>query len=314
MSGVRVNVKNFARVESDLMFDGVLATAGAVNTLLHYREPTPLDRQTIIRMNRDTLYSAAIVDISEGATLTVPDAGVRYVSVMVVNQDHYINRVYHDAGEYALTIEEFDTPYVLLAVRTLVDPAKPGDVEAVNALQDLFTIRATSSKPFAHSEYDSESYQATRSALLELARGLDGFGNAFGSRDQVDPVEHVIGAAAGWGGLPQSEAYYLNVDPGLPVGEYKVEVGDVPVDAFWSISLYNGDGYFEPNARNLNSVNSITADRNADGTVTVNFGTSNEDKPNYLPIMDGWNYLVRLYRPRPEILNGSWTFPSIAMV
>ena len=27
--------------------------------------------------------------------------------------------------------------------------------------------------------------------------------------------------------------------------------------------------------------------------------------------MDGWNYAVRLYRPRPEILDGSWTFPTL---
>ena len=27
--------------------------------------------------------------------------------------------------------------------------------------------------------------------------------------------------------------------------------------------------------------------------------------------MDGWNYTVRLYRPRPEVLDGSWTFPGL---
>ena len=32
--------------------------------------------------------------------------------------------------------------------------------------------------------------------------------------------------------------------------------------------------------------------------------------PNLLPIVEGWNYAVRLYRPRPEILDGSWTFPA----
>ena len=33
-----------------------------------------------------------------------------------------------------------------------------------------------------------------------------------------------------------------------------------------------------------------------------------------IPIMDGWNYVVRLYRPRAEILDGSWTFPSIERI
>lgn len=103
----------------------------------------------------------------------------------------------------------------------------------------------------------------------------------------------------------------MNVEPGLPVGEYSLTVNDVPVDAFWSISLYNPDGFFEPNDRNSNGINSITATPNADGSITVNFGGCNDDRPNCLPIMDGWNYIVRLYQPHPEILDGSWTFPAI---
>jgi hypothetical protein len=86
------------------------ADAGGVNQLHHHRTPTPVEHQPVIRMNRDTLYSAAVVDISEGATLTIPDAGARCVSVMVVNQDHYINRVFHEARRHALTVDEFDTP------------------------------------------------------------------------------------------------------------------------------------------------------------------------------------------------------------
>ena len=54
-------------------------------------------------MNRDTFYSMAIVDISRGQRLTVPDGGGRYMSVMIVNQDHYINKVFHEPGEHTLT-------------------------------------------------------------------------------------------------------------------------------------------------------------------------------------------------------------------
>ena len=85
---------------------------------------------------------------------------------------------------------------------------------------------------------------------------------------------------------------------------------DVPVDGFWSISVYNAAGYFEPNDRNAYSVNNITATPDADGSITVHFGGCGDDRPNCLPIMEGWNYAVRLYRPRPEILDGSWTFPE----
>ncbi len=84
---------------------------------------------------------------------------------------------------------------------------------------------------------------------------------------------------------------------------------DVPVDGFWSISVYNAEGFFEPNERGAYSVNNLTSVPNPDGSVTVCFGGSG---PNSIPITDGWNYLVRLYRPRPEILSGDWRFPSLS--
>ena len=306
-----VNVDNFARVESNRMFESVLRDSGAVNKWAHNRLPTPLDHQPVIRQNRDTLYSGVIVDLAGGATLTIPETGERYASVMAVNQDHYVNAVLHEPGEHELTQEQLGTPYVLLAARILVDPGDPEDVAAVNALQDQLGLRAGSEAAFEPSEIDEASYTATRNALLELAKGLGGFDRAFGRRDAVDPVRHLIATAAGWGGLPEQEASYVNVNPGLPVGEYTLTVREVPVEGFWSISVYNADGYFEPNDRNANSVNNITAVPNEDGSITINFGGCQDDRPNCLPITDGWNYLVRLYRPRAEILNDSWTFPAI---
>jgi len=100
----------------------------------------------------------------------------------------------------------------------------------------------------------------------------------------------------------------------VPGGEYRLTVREVPVDGFWSISVYNADGYFEPNDRGAYSVNNLTATRDDDGSVTVHFGGCTDDRPNCIPIMEGWNYTVRLYRPRAEVLDGSWTFPSIERV
>ena len=111
------------------MFSDLQRDAGGVDVWNHNRAPAAIDRQTVIRLNRDTLYSFAIVDISDGATFTIPDAGVRYLSVMVVNQDHYINRLFHEPGDHAIGVDEFDTPWVMLAARILVDPARPGRVQ-----------------------------------------------------------------------------------------------------------------------------------------------------------------------------------------
>jgi hypothetical protein len=130
MTGLTVNVDNFARAETDHMMTAMLGQAGGINHWMHNRAPTPLDNQPVIRMNRDTLYSTAVVDISRGATLTLPDAGRRYLSAMVVNQDHYINAVLHDAGEHALTVEVFDTGYVVVAIRILANPNDASDLAA----------------------------------------------------------------------------------------------------------------------------------------------------------------------------------------
>jgi hypothetical protein len=54
----------------------------------------------------------------------------------------------------------------------------------------------------------------------------------------------------------------------------------------------------------------IVAAKELDGSVEIQFGGCDGTTPNCLPITPGWNYLVRLYRPRPEVLGGSWAFPQ----
>jgi hypothetical protein len=309
MTKTKVNADNFALAETHRMMADLQRDAGGINRFRHNREPAPVDKQTVIRMNRDTLYSFAVVDISGGAILTVPDAGNRYLSVMIVNEHHYNNRVFHDPGSYDLDVDEFESPYVVAAARVLVDPRDPRDLVAVAAIQDKLDIGATSGRPFEMPAYDTESLDRTRSALLDLAAEQTSFGRSFGRREDVDPVHHLISTAAGWGGLPDAEAAYIGVSPNLPVGKYHLTVaGDVPVDGFWSISVYNAEGFFEPNDQGVYSINNITATRDDDGSVTVHFGGVGD---NSIPITEGWNYLVRLYRPRPEVLSGAWTFPAL---
>mgnify|MGYP002737254377 CR=1 FL=1 len=310
---IKVSVDNFARAETDRMFADIEAGAGGINTFRHNREPAAIDEQTVIRLNRDTLYSFAIVDISAGARVTLPDAGDRYLSAMVVNNDHYVNAIFHDAGTHELTIDQFDTDYVLIGVRTLVDPAEEGDIAEVSRLQDQIMLEAGSARPFVSPDYDKVSFDGTRDGLLQLAKYVTEFDRMFGTREEVDPVRYLIGAAAGWGGLPTTEAAYVGVEPRVPQGDYELTLNDVPVDAFWSISVYNARGYFEPNSSGRYTVNNITGVRNDDGSITVRFVTDpNHPRANAIPIPEGWNFLVRLYRPRPEVLNGTWKVPTLA--
>ena len=202
---------------------------------------------------------------------------------------------------------------MLVALRTLVDPNDPKDVEKVHAIQDAIKVSQKAPGKFEIPNWDAASQKKVRDALLVLSSTTAGFKNAFGAKGQVDPIRHLIATAAGWGGNPDKDATYLSVTPEKNDGNtvYKLTVpGNVPVDGFWSISLYNAEGYFEKNPYNAYSLNNLTATKSADGSTTVQFGGCDGKTPNCLPIMKGWNYTVRLYRPRPEILNGKWKFPE----
>lgn len=307
---IHVNVDNFVRAETDRMFSDIQRDAGGPNRFRHNRAPASIDEQTVIRLNRDTLYSFAVVNLGDGATLTLPDVEGRYLSAMVVDNDHLVSTIYHEAGEYDLDESTIGSRFALVAVRILVDPADPDDVAAVGALQDRLGLTASAETAFECPDYDVESLDATRGALLTLAAGLTGFDRMFGDRGQVEPIRHLIGTAAGWGGLPTTEAAYVGAVPHEGPGDYDLTLSNVPVDAFWSISVYNTEGFFEKNEWDRYTVNSVTAAPDADGSVTVRFVTGEPTDPNSIPVPTGWNYLVRLYRPRASFFDGTWTLPS----
>ena len=161
--------------------------------------------------------------------------------------------------------------------------------------------------------WDPVSQKKIRDALSVLGSMLgDMPGAMFGSKSDVNPVSHLIGTAIGWGGNPTEAAVYLGVYPKANDGKvvHKLTAKNVPVDGFWSISLYNAKGFFQKNDLDSYSLNNLTAKPNPDGSVTVQFGGCQKSTPNCLPIMPGWNYTVRLYRPRKEIIDGSWKFPE----
>ena len=307
---LQVNVDNFRQAETALMFDRQLAMTGGINRWFHYRTPTAVDAQPVIRMNRDTLYSGAVVDISEGGTISLPETGGRYMTLMVVNDEHYINRVFSQSGTYDLTTEELGSPFVNLVVRTLVDPSNEDDVAEVNTLQDAIGLDVNASRPFTHPDYDEASLAATREALLTLGKGVPDTDRTFGSKAEVEATRHLIGTAMGWGGLPETEAYYYIEAEPRPAGRYTFTFSDVPVDAFWSVTIYNRDGYLEANPYDSYSRNSVTSQPNADGSVTLNLAPTGDGLINHLYVMDGWNYALRLYKPRPSVLDKTWTPPT----
>ena len=136
----RVTVDNFARAETDHYFAAYVAQ-GALGRFFHLRDVTPLDKQNVVRMNRDTLYSFAILDLDAGpVTVELPDTGGRFMSLLLIDHDHYNPGVFYAPGRHRFTRAEIGTRYLALAVRTFLDPNDPADVAAARAAQDGLRI------------------------------------------------------------------------------------------------------------------------------------------------------------------------------
>ncbi|MBB3558892.1 hypothetical protein FHX06_000189 [Rhizobium sp. BK512] len=309
---VQVTADNFVRAESDTYIGNLAKAAGGLAKLVHHREPAAIDDHSVIRLNRDTLYSYAVFDLDAGpVTFNLPDPGSRFMSLMAVSQDHYATTVY-GPGAHSFDKETIGTRYVMIGTRILVDPNDKKDIAQVHGLQDAIKISQEGSGALDLPRWDTASLKKVHDAVLVLASTVSNFDRAFGTKAEVDPIRHLIGAAAGWGGNPDKDARYLNVTPAKNDGKtiYKLTVKDVPVDGFWSVSVYDAQGFYDKNPYNAYSLNNVTAAKSADGSITVQFGGCDGRIVNCLPTGKDWNYTVRLYRPRAAILDGTWTFPS----
>lgn len=304
-----ITVETFVRAETDTTIRKVLA-GNDFGEFIHIRAPASVEDQPVIRMNRDTLYSSAVLDLSKPATVTLPEGGGRYQSLHVINQDHYMFAV-SGPGDYRLTEDEVGTRYAYLIVRTFADPGDPDDLAAAHKVQDGIAVTGGGDGPFEAPDWNQEQLMTARMALNELAKLGARPELAFGRRGETDPVQHLLNAAAGWGGLPQKNAFYVidrvARDDGTP---HVLTVAEVPVDGFWSVTVYNADGYLEPNSEGIYSFNNVTAEPNDDGSFTLHLGGCEDGRINCVPVAPGWNYAARMYEPRTEILDGSWTFPN----
>lgn len=310
---VKVTPESYIRAETDRQFIEIAKMAGGVNRFYHFREPTPLDKQNVVRMNRDTLYSMAVVDTSKGATITVPELPKdRYASVFLVDNDNYSPLVIYTAGTHELPT---DTKYLALGVRIKVfNPKDADEVALINKLQDKFIIKAGSSDPLPDFKWDRASLKVLTEQYEKDSKAYSSWKGMAGPRGKVDEKTRHIMAAAAWGAFPEWDATYLNYS-----GKFDPKVGymatyQVPDNkAFWSITIYGIDGFMK--SENC-IVNASTAKLNPDGTFTVYYGSKElcGDVPNRLDVPEGWNFLMRVYRPGPSVLDGSYKLPEVEPV
>jgi hypothetical protein len=97
-----------------------------------------------------------------------------------------------------------------------------------------------------------------------------------------------------WGGTPEKDTFYLPTTPARNDGNtfYRLTVKDIPVDAFWSVTVYNSEGYLYPNPYNAYALNSLTAKKDPDGAINIQFGGCDGKDPQ-LPTNHGGMELHR---------------------
>ncbi|MBB4804673.1 hypothetical protein HNP37_004770 [Flavobacterium nitrogenifigens] len=311
-----VKPENFIRAETDKMFYNISQMAGGINKFYHIRDVTPLDKQTVVRMNKDVLYSGAVVDVEKGASVTFPAMpDKRYASILVIDNDHYCPVVYYKPGKYKLPA---DTKYMFMAIRIQIyNPNDAKEIAMVNKLKDQFIIESNSAQEFKKPLWDSKSLDSLHVEYEKEFSKYDRYPDDWmGPRGKVNEKTRQYACAGAWGLFPNKDATYINYNGGnLSGSKCYVATYKVPdVSGFWSITVYGKDGFM----KSTNSViNASNVKYNADKTFTVYFGAADKcpkDAKNRLDITDGWNFLMRCYLPGKEVLDGTYKLPSVTEV
>ncbi len=290
-TAIIVTQENFPTAYSNLRMGAVVERAGGVNKLIEM--PTPSsnpEEQLVVRMNRDTYYSSAVLDVSEDAYVTIPETD-RYVSIQIVDENHETQPMIYGPGRHKITAK---TDHAFIIVRALDDDARRN-----------LLIEAKSSKPFVMKEWDMDSFKKLEAeGNAVFVTGYDQ-SKAFGSQETGQTTYmNYIGAAGGWGGamvvdnIYQSSGY-LDIE-----GCYEMTFPDPKDKYFWSATVYNANGYMFNDVANISS--EMDPVINKDGTITVRFGC--DDMPNNLPIREGndtgkFNVVMRHYGPSDNVRN-----------
>ena len=300
---VKVDKENYPFVETHRQMGITQEAAGGVNTFVHSRAVPAVDDQPVIRMNRDTLYSRALVNASEGAHVIVPDAGDRYMSLMYLDENHRVYDMVYGPGAHGIPAY---SDFMWVLVRTGVKSGDEQDLAEIHALQDMLEIRAANNEPFVPVTYDQASLEKTHSVILEMfeASGILDTERMFGTEDYVDPDRYLMGSAIGWGGATWKDNIY-QFSKFFEGEECQSTTFKDPknVGGFWSITVYDKNGFMFDEVAN---VNSNVATPNDDGTFTVHFGCG-ESAVNNLPVRNGtgaWNAAMRHYTPSDAVKSG----------
>ena len=313
----KVTAENYPLAETQEIMTGyvkkIAAATGTdgVGVIMNVRKGADPKDRTIMRINFDTIYSWVVIDLSEPATITMPDVGGRYQTAWVISEEHYNPFAFDKPGEYTLTKETVGTPYAIVVFRTQANVENPADMEKAHKAQDGLAIKQKSRGSYvASNKWDKKEIDAMRKHYQQIQKEKSiTSDNMFGKKGERTLEEHNVGTSFGWGGFTKEQAVYpIYYGKGSTPQTFTLK--DVPVNAFWSITVYDDGGFAPTDTYNINSQ---FAKKNADGSVTIHFG-GDPKADNYMEIFDGWNFALRLHQPKPAYFDGTWKKPELQAV
>ena len=313
----KVTPENYGLAETQEIMTGyvkkIAAATGTdgVGVIMNVREGADPKDKTIMRINFDTIYSWIVLDLTEPATIVMPDVGGRYQTAWVISEEHYNPFAFDKPGEYTLTKESVGTPYAIIVFRTQANVEDPKDMEAAHKAQDGFAVKQKSKGTYvASNKWDSAEILKMRKhyQAIQKEKGITS-DNMFGKKGERTLEEHNVGTSFGWGGFTKEQAVYP-IFYGKGTKPQTFTLKDVPVKAFWSITVYDDGGFAQTDTYNINSQ---FAKKNADGSVTIHFG-GDPKADNYMAIFDNWNFALRLYQPTKAYFDGTWKKPELVEV
>ena len=277
-----------------------------VNKFLHKRKLAPTDNQPIVRMNRDTYYSFAVVDVSKGATITIPELPEgKYVSVQPVTEDHRIQPMFYGGGTFELSTHKGTHVYIVVRLDSTFSEAE------ATKIQDQMKINAKSATPFKADAVNKKSFKTVEDNLKAQMPAIakrDGIHAVKGmftapgdaSNKTFTDEKYTVGSAIGWGGAQIADNIYETSGNYPDNTCYQNTFKDPKDRAFWSITVYNKAGFMFNDVANMSS---RTATPNADGTYTVSFGCGDKAPNNIKTKNDSgvFNLAVRHYQPSKAV-------------
>ncbi len=309
-----MTAKEYIRTESLSFFKTFVDRAG-INNFSHFKGLSKAEDKWVVSPNNDTVYSIAVVNTEEGFTLTIPEIDDRFLSIQIIDENHFTPYYLYGGGTYEFSSEDFSTKYVAVGIRTGTNATEEDIKHIIDVLQPQYQIN-NAKDGWDIENLDFDTMVDIREQLIPYYELLPSTaGCMVKERNLVtDEWKFVLATAGAWGLSANENAMYAIYAPNLKADKvYSATYTQPEVDAFWSITIYDEDKYLISNEHNI--INSSNVKLNEDGTFTVYFvpkGMTFEGE-NVLWVEDNWNFLMRAYRPNVESFN-NYQMPNLTPV